>query len=240
MKLNKNIILFTLPLEFIFFVVSYIINLSNLSAFWCNITLGIFCSLLVTTLISLVNYLHYKDKLLHKIHSHLIQMYHDTAILNNILKIAIKKFVRGECCDITLCCKIANEIENEKPNQYIYCYSEVLKSSKKIFFFSELLVFLQSFQLSILLNESKILIYKKMISNKKLTNQDLGDIIKNLAEIQCNTNKIITKLDSTITKFEQYHTVSYSWQDKKELILRQLPYAEHEFEIINIEPEICK
>ena len=55
------------------------------------------------------------------------------------------------------------------------------------------------------LYETQILIYKKMISNKKLTNQDLADIIKNLAKIQYKTNEIITKLDSTITKFEQYH-----------------------------------
>ena len=90
MKINKTTVQITLLLAVISFAISYIIYYFKWSDFGANAMLGVFGSLLVTSIVSFVGYVHEKRKVLDRVYQNLISMYQNCcsldAALNNLAK----------------------------------------------------------------------------------------------------------------------------------------------------------
>ena len=173
MKINKLTVQITLLLAVISLAISYIIYCFKWSDFWQNAMLGVFGSLLVTSIVSFVGYVHEKRKVLDRVYQNLISMYQNCcsldAALNNLAKSPeIKKATTNMSVEL----EIAKVIDELKPTQTILTYSNFKESGINHFFLG-LLNFMNSFHMETMvrsiqmaLTEFQLMIAENQLSQK--------------------------------------------------------------------------
>ena len=135
MKINKLTVQITLLLAVIGLAISYIIYCFEWSDFWQNAMLGVFGSLLVTSIVSFVGYVHEKRKILDRIYLNLISIYQNCYSLDAVLgSLAQNLETEMATKKISAELEIAKVIDELKPSQTILTYSSFIKSGINLFF----------------------------------------------------------------------------------------------------------
>ena len=243
MKINKITVQITLLLAVISLAISYIIYCFKWSDFWQNAMLGVFGSLLVTSIVSFVGYVHEKRKVLDRVYQNLISMYQNCcsldAALNNLAKSSeIKKATTNMSVEL----EIAKVIDELKPTQTILTYSNFKESGINHFFLG-LLNFMNSFHMETMVSNIQMSLteFQLMIAENQLTPQ-YNDLIVQakrdnvfcvLSVTKAMNGYIGSMLENQIIVMEKFYKPEIPWEKSKKYIMAEVQTIQAELQKMN-------
>ena len=238
MKTNKITVQITLLLAVISLAISYIIYYFKWSDFWANAMLGVFGSLLVTSIVSFVGYVHEKRKILDRIYLNLISIYQNCYSLDAVLgSLAQNLETEMATKKISAELEIAKVIDELKPIQTILTYSSFIKSGINLFFLN-LLNFMRSFQMKTMVSNIQVALleYQVMLAENQLTTKhdDLNlqakrdNVFRVLSDTMTKNKKIGDTVENFIIEMEKYYKPEIPWVESKKYIAAEVQriYAE--------------
>ena len=243
MKINKITVQITLLLAVISLAISYIIYCFEWSDFWQNAMLGVFGSLLVTSIVSFVGYVHEKRKILDRIYLNLISIYQNCCSLDAVLENLSKNIeIKMTTPNMSVELEIAKVIDELKPIQTILTYSSFIKSGINLFFLN-LLNFMRSFQMKTMVSDIQVTLlkYQLMLAENQLTSKqdDLNlqakcdNVFRVLSDTMTMNKKISDTSENFIIEMEKYYKPEIPWVESKKYIMDEVQTIQAELQKMN-------
>lgn len=243
MKINRLTVQITLLLAVISLAISYIIYCFEWSDFWQNAMLGVFGSLLVTSIVSFVGYVHEKRKILDRIYLNLISIYQNCCSLGAVLENLSKNLeIKMTTPNMSVELEIAKVIDELKPIQTILTYSSFIKSGINHFFLN-LLNFMRSFQMKTMVSNIQVALleYQVMLAENQLTTKhdDLNlqakrdNVFRVLSDTMTMNKKIGDTAENFIIEMEKYYKPEIPWVESKKYIMAEVQTIQAELQKMN-------
>ena len=243
MKTNKITVQITLLLAVISLAISYIIYCFEWSDFWQNAMLGVFGSLLVTSVVSFVGYVHEKRKILDRVYQNLISMYQNCYSLDAVLgSLAQNLETEMATKKISAELEIAKVIDELKPSQTILTYSSFIKSGINHFFLN-LLNFIKSFRMRTIVSNIQVALleYQVMLAENQLTSKqdDLNlqakcdNVFRVLSDTMTMNKKIGDTAENFIIEMEKFYKPEIPWEKSKKYIMAEVQTIQAELQKMN-------